>query len=178
MTAGPGSVDEAARACVDQAARVGIWRVAENEAGRSRVLDPAVLEDVDRGAECLHEGKVTFETKLKSQKAVNLQRDPRITVMVEDGKTYDQLRGVAIEGTAEIVPQEDPRWWAVGVDIWERYQGPYTDEVKPFVEMMMNKRVAVIVTPERVRSWDHRKLGLDPMPLAGTTAEFLSPDGR
>jgi len=24
--------------------------------------------------------------------------------------------------------------------------------------------------PERTRSWDHRKLGLDPIPLGGTTA--------
>jgi hypothetical protein len=25
----------------------------------------------------------------------------------------------------------------------------------------------------RVRSWDHRKLGLDPIELGGSTAEFL-----
>ena len=51
--------------------------------------------------------------------------------------------------------------------------GPYTDEMKPFVEQMMNKRVAVRIRPERVRSWDHRKLGLPAMPLGGTTAEYL-----
>ena len=37
----------------------------------------------------------------------------------------------------------------------------------------MNKRAAVRVEPTRVRSWDHRKLGMDAMPLAGSTAEFL-----
>jgi hypothetical protein len=42
-----------------------------------------------------------------------------------------------------------------------------------FVEVMLNKRVAVRVDPERVRSWDHHKLGMDPTPLGGTTAEFL-----
>lgn len=79
------------------------------------------------------------------------------------------LRGVSLEGRAEIV--EDPEaLWAVGVNVWERYHGPYTHELKPFVEVMLNKRVAVRFDVARTRSWDHRKLGLDPMPLGGTTA--------
>ncbi len=118
------------------------------------------------------DGDIWFETKARSQKAVNLRRDPRITVSVEDGLTYDSLRGVAIEGTAEIV--EDPdAIWAVGVGVWERYNGPYSEEVKPLVEFMLNKRVAVRVSASRVRSWDHRKLGMDPLPVAGSTAEFI-----
>jgi PPOX class probable F420-dependent enzyme len=115
------------------------------------------------------DGTIWFETKSRSQKAVNLRRDDRITVMIEDGLTYDSLRGVSLEGRAEIV--EDPdALWEVGVSVWERYNGPYTDEVKPFVEVMLHKRVAVRVDVERVRSWDHRKLGMDPMPVGGTTA--------
>ncbi|MFD4292656.1 PPOX class F420-dependent oxidoreductase [Rhodococcus sp. NPDC058505] len=118
------------------------------------------------------DGEVWFETKAKSQKAVNLRRDNRITVMIEDGHTYDTLRGVSFEGTAEIV--EDPdALWSVGVSIWERYTGPYRKDVDPAIEMMLNKRVAVRVKPDRVRSWDHRKLGLPSMPLGGSTAEFL-----
>lgn len=118
------------------------------------------------------DGKIWFETKARSQKVQNIRRDGRITCMLEDGWTYDTLRGVSIEGRAVIV--EDPdALWAVGVSVWERYNGPYSDEVKPFVELMLNKRVAVRVDAERVRSWDHTKLGLDPMPLGGTTAEFL-----
>ncbi|MBX3313019.1 MAG: PPOX class F420-dependent oxidoreductase [Actinobacteria bacterium] len=118
------------------------------------------------------DGEIWFETKAKSQKAVNLGRDPRVTCLVEDGRTYDQLRGVAVEGRAEVVDDPDALW-AVGVDIWERYNGPYTEDLKPFVELMLNKRVAVRVVPERVRSWDHQKLGMDPIPLGGTTAEPL-----
>ena len=118
------------------------------------------------------DGGVWFETKAKSQKAVNLRRDPRVTLLVEDGRTYDRLRGVSIEGTAEVV--EDPdALWTVGVQIWERYNGPYSEEVRPLVEFMLHKRVAVRVRAERVRSWDHQKLGLDPIPLGGTTAEPL-----
>ena len=62
----------------------------------------------------------------------------------------------------------------VGVSVWERYTGPYSDEMKPFVDQMMHKRVAVRVVPSRVRSWDHRKLGLDPMPVAGSTAAAVT----
>lgn len=116
------------------------------------------------------DGEIWFETKAKSQKAVNLRRDPRVTCLVEDGLTYDRLRGVSIEGRAEIVDDADALW-RVGVDIWERYNGPYSEEVRPLVEFMLNKRVAIRVRTDRVRSWDHRKLGMDPIPLGGTTAE-------
>ena len=118
------------------------------------------------------DGDIWVETKARSQKAVNIRRDPRVTVLIEDGESYDTLRGVSFEGTAEIV--EDPEaLWAVGVSVWERYNGPYTEEMKPLVEFMLHKRVAVRIAVERTRSWDHRKLGMDPIPLGGTTAAFL-----
>lgn len=117
----------------------------------------------------LLDGVIWFETKAKAQKAVNIGRDPRVTILLEDGLTYDTLRGVSFEGTAEIVDDPDALW-AVGVSIWERYNGPYSEEVKPLVEFMLNKRIAVRVDVARTRSWDHRKLGLDPIPLGGTTA--------
>ena len=122
----------------------------------------------------LLDGKIYFETKAKSQKAVNLRRDPKISVMVEAGDTYDQLRGVAVEGTAHLIEDtEDPEYWAAAVSVFERYNGPYNDEMKPFVEIMMNKRIVVRVDPERTRSWDHRKITPNPMPLGGSTAEFI-----
>jgi len=115
------------------------------------------------------DGQIWFETKTRSQKAVNLRRDARITCLVEDGLTYDTLRGVSIEGRGVIV--EDPdALFRVGVNVWERYTGPYTEEAKPLVEFMIQKRIAVRVEVDRVRSWDHRKLGMDPVPVGGSTA--------
>lgn len=115
------------------------------------------------------DGEIWVETKVKSQKVVNIRRNPRVSFMIEDGMTYDSLRGVSFEGTAEI--HDDPDTiFAVGVSVWERYNGPYIEELKPAVDMMMNKRVAVRIAANRVRSWDHRKLGLPEMPVAGTTA--------
>jgi len=103
------------------------------------------------------EGCVAIETKTKSQKVRNLRRDPRMTCMVEEGDRYEDLRGVELVGTAEIV-EEPERMWEMGVNLFERYQGTYTEEMRPFVEALLHKRVAVRVRAERVRSWDHRKL--------------------
>ncbi len=121
------------------------------------------------------DGDICFETKAKSQKAVNLRRDPRISVLAEDGDVYDELRGVEIEGTAEI--SEDPDLqWRLAVAVWERYHGPFTEEVRPLVEASTRKRVLVRVRAERTRSWDHRKLGLpSTKAAAGTT---VSAPGR
>lgn len=117
----------------------------------------------------LVDGEVWFETKAKSQKVQNLRRDPRVTVLCEDGLTYDALRGVSVEGRAEIVDDADSLW-QVGVSMFERYTGPYSEQMRPIVEAMLHNRVAVRVVPERTRSWDHRKLGLPPMAVGGTTA--------
>ena len=58
------------------------------------------------------DGEIWLETKAKSQKAVNLKRDPRVSFLIEDGDTYDTLRGVSFEGVAEIV--DDPEVSAPG----------------------------------------------------------------
>lgn len=118
------------------------------------------------------DGVIWIETKGRSQKAVNIRRDERVTVSIEDGLTYDKLRGVSIEGRGVIVEDPDDLW-KVGVSVWERYSGEYTEEVKPLVEFMLHKRVAVKIEVDRIRSWDHRKLGLDAIPLDGSTAPYL-----
>ena len=56
------------------------------------------------------DGCVTVETKAKSQKVRNLRRDPRLTLLFEDGDTYEELRGVELVGKAEIVEDPDKLW--------------------------------------------------------------------
>ncbi|MEP7737800.1 TIGR03618 family F420-dependent PPOX class oxidoreductase [Nocardioides sp. 31GB23] len=115
------------------------------------------------------DGHVYLETKVKSQKVVNLRRDPRMSFLVENGHTYDQLRGVALEGTG-VVLEDEQLVWDVCVNVFERYNAPYTEEMRPFVEVMARNRVVVRLDADRVRSWDHRKLGLPAMDLGGSTA--------
>ena len=115
------------------------------------------------------DGHVYLETKAKSQKVVNLRRDPRMSFLVENGHTYDQLRGVALEGNG-VVLEDEQLVWDVCVNVFERYNAPYTEEMRPFVEVMARNRVVVRLDADRVRSWDHRKLGLPAMDLGGSTA--------
>ena len=105
------------------------------------------------------DGAIAIETKAKAQKAINLGRDTRITLLFETGDYYEELRGVELVGHAELV--EDPeKMWELGVNLFERYYGAYTEELRPFVETMLNKRIVAKINIERTVSWDHRKLGM------------------
>ena len=53
--------------------------------------------------------------------------------------------------------------WELGVSVFERYNAPYTEELKPFVEAMLHKRVVVKLKVDKTVTWDHRKLGLPGM---------------
>lgn len=119
------------------------------------------------------DGHVWLETKPKSQKVVNLRRDPRMSFMVEAGHTYDQLRGVALEGDGVVV-DDATLLERVCLQVFERYQGPYTEDLRPFLDVMMHNRVVVRLDVARTRSWDHRKLGLPAMELGGSTAASVT----
>ncbi|MEX1195410.1 MAG: TIGR03618 family F420-dependent PPOX class oxidoreductase [Dehalococcoidia bacterium] len=105
------------------------------------------------------DGAPCFWTFAKSQKVVNLRRDPHITCMVEDGKAYNELRGVELIATATMTEDED-EVLKFGIAEFERYQGIKVGEATlPAVQNMARKRVVVRIEVERVVSWDHRKLG-------------------
>jgi PPOX class probable F420-dependent enzyme len=103
------------------------------------------------------DGRIAFWTYGKSQKALNLRRDPRISCLLEAGDRYGDLRGVSITGRAEIAEDYDTVF-AVGAAVYARYQGDMTHESRKGVEHEARKRIAVFVIPEKVASWDHRKL--------------------
>jgi hypothetical protein len=62
--------------------------------------------------------------------------------------------------------------------LYERYTGPVTEETWPNVRQLMRNRVVVRIVPSRVRSWDHRKLGMPAMDAAGSTAPLIAADHR
>ena len=105
----------------------------------------------------LVDGAVTFWTYTSSQKIVNLRRDPRITVMAEDGDAYFDLRGVQIAGRAHLAA--DPALvTAFGERLYERHLGPLDETGRAYVARSAAKRTRVTVESLRVVSWDHRRL--------------------
>jgi nitroimidazol reductase NimA-like FMN-containing flavoprotein (pyridoxamine 5'-phosphate oxidase superfamily) len=103
-------------------------------------------------------GKLIFETYAKAQKTLNLRRDPRIGAIVEAGTVYEELRGVSIQGRAEIVDTE-PLISQLCEILLRRNTPMPEDMLKHAVARVAAKRVAVIIHPEKIMSWDHRKLG-------------------
>jgi PPOX class probable F420-dependent enzyme len=106
----------------------------------------------------VHDGLWLFETYGKSQKVVNLRRDPRIAVLCEQGTTYDQLRGVSVQGRAEIVDAGDRLIELMKVIVARNHLGVGEENVARIAAQMAEKRVVVAVHQEKVISWDHRKL--------------------
>jgi len=105
------------------------------------------------------DGRLAFQTFTKSQKVRNLQRDPRLTVLVEAGEQYDELRGVEIVGCARVT--DDPAVVvAVARSVARRYFSARDDEELDAVATgLARKRSAVVIEPARQVTWDHTKLG-------------------
>lgn len=110
------------------------------------------------------DGVVHTWTYRTSQKAQNLSRDPRATLLAEDGTTYEELRGVMLTADVELI--DDPEHvQAVGMEIALRYAGGASTDpevrqgLEEFTRSQATKRVAHRFPPASVTSWDHRKLG-------------------
>lgn len=103
---------------------------------------------------------VNLATYASSQKVKNIERDPRVTLLVESGTKYSELRGVMIEGHAAISTNTE-RTVATMIEANAVTGSPLPDidqipdDVK---QRMAGKRVLVSVKPERMVSWDHGKL--------------------
>jgi len=106
------------------------------------------------------DGELTFWTFAKSQKVVNLRRDPKMTGLIESGESYNELKGIELVGTGEIV-EEYEKVLAIGKAVAVRYNGEaaLSDAALPFIEAQAHKRLGVIFRIERAVTWDHTKLG-------------------
>jgi PPOX class probable F420-dependent enzyme len=104
------------------------------------------------------DGTVAMTTFAKSQKAVNLRRDPRCALLLESGREYQELKGLLIRGRATLASDLDRVIEVLG-RIHEKYNRGQPGEVRDALLGQARKRVVIAVRPERVSSWDHRKLG-------------------
>jgi PPOX class probable F420-dependent enzyme len=109
----------------------------------------------------VRDGEIWVWTYAKSQKARNLERDPRATLLIETGHEYTELRGIQIEAVAELI--RDPERV---VDYAKEMTIRYAEGIESVegdaaaaLEAQAPKRVAIRFEAKRTATWDHRKLG-------------------
>jgi PPOX class probable F420-dependent enzyme len=92
----------------------------------------------------------------KAQKVLNIRRNPKVALMAETGDNYAELRGVMIRGECEIIEGADAVREVFAAMAEAR--GIRTERPRGSADSAP-KRVVLKITPEKVTSWDHRKLG-------------------
>lgn len=124
-------LDESARAFLDGEPEFAVIATIQPD-GRPQQTPVWIKREGDQ---------VLFSTTRGRRKELNLQRDPRVGVLVlprDDPYSYLEIRG-----TATI---EDDPGGALIEELSQRYTG------KPWTEPTPAERVVVRITPERVRA--------------------------
>ena len=93
----------------------------------------------------------------KAQKVVNIRRNPKVALMIESGSAYAELRGVMVRGHCEIIEGAEAVTAAFAGD--GRGAGGATASRPSGSADSAPKRVVLKIIPEKITSWDHRKLG-------------------
>jgi PPOX class probable F420-dependent enzyme len=109
------------------------------------------------------DGAVVMTTFTKSQKIRNIERDPRVALLVESGgAVYGSLKGVVLYGKAELIRDTEQVvdiLTRVSTKTLEDPDDKTRDGVRNAVRGTAPKRTGIRIRPERVVSWDHSKLG-------------------
>jgi PPOX class probable F420-dependent enzyme len=108
------------------------------------------------------DGAIVMTTFTKSQKILNIQRNPIVSLLAEDGHEYDQLRAVVYTAKAELVEGVGPVADILMAISTRNGTNPVDIDPKDLragIEQRAEKRSGIRVRPDKVVSWDHRKLG-------------------
>jgi PPOX class probable F420-dependent enzyme len=105
------------------------------------------------------DGTIWMTTFAKSQKTKNVERDPRVTLLIESGRSYSELKGLMITATVEIIRDIERV-----LDMLERVNVKYNGlepsaELRAALRGQASKRVLLKFKTLKVASWDHAKLG-------------------
>jgi general stress protein 26 len=109
------------------------------------------------------DGTVVMTTFTKSQKIKNIERDPKVSLLAEAGTVYSELRGVVLYGQATLVREPE----AI-LDILAKVSAKAAqdaggtsdpDQLRSALMATVPKRTGIHIRPEKIVSWDHRKLG-------------------
>jgi nitroimidazol reductase NimA-like FMN-containing flavoprotein (pyridoxamine 5'-phosphate oxidase superfamily) len=104
------------------------------------------------------DGRPHMHTYKRSQKVINVGRDPRGSILVEDGTAYDELRGVFVRGRFEVLDDQE-LCYRIGILSAKKYNGADEEQAGDAIRYAVRKRVALVFHPEKYSSWDHRKIG-------------------
>jgi len=94
---------------------------------------------------------------VRSQRWSDLQRDNRVSVIVDAGAPFTELRGVELRGAAEVVG-EVPRTGAPVPEL-ETPEQLFADKYAGGRVHHDGRHAWVRVTPTKIVSWDFRKMG-------------------
>jgi PPOX class probable F420-dependent enzyme len=92
-----------------------------------------------------------------SQRWTDLQRDPRVSVIVDAGTDFMELRGVEVRGVAETVG-EVPRTGAPVPEL-DTPEQLFADKYAGGQMRHDGRHAWLRVTPRKIVSWDFRKMG-------------------
>lgn len=105
-----------------------------------------------------HDETIWLYSITSSQRFRDVQRDPRVAIVVDDGHAYEELRGVEISGTARVVGEVprtgvavDPRLVPVEDGYAAKYQGRPTLRYD-------GRHAWLTVDIDKIVSWDFRKM--------------------
>jgi PPOX class probable F420-dependent enzyme len=122
-------------------------------------LDPGGQIDLVPMSYLFWGGRLALWTDPASRKVRNLRRDPQVACLVEAGERFEDFRAVQLRGKAELIEDVDSSRQA-GELLFARYgREPLTEEARSAAAALAPARVVVVIHPDRVVSWDHRKLG-------------------
>jgi PPOX class probable F420-dependent enzyme len=101
----------------------------------------------------VEDGAFYMTSYAKAQKVVNIRRNPHVGLMIETGAGYAELRGVMVRGTCEIIEDVE-----IVRQVMNHRRGNPQSGRRGALDSAP-KRVVLKVTPHKIASWDHTKLG-------------------
>lgn len=99
----------------------------------------------------------------RGQKTLNIQRNPKVSCLVEEGDRWRDLKAVMIRGRAEEVtdPAEQARFQKQNQKKYERFREPESNMPKASQAHYSTPWIIFKIIPEkRSATWDNKKIKL------------------
>jgi PPOX class probable F420-dependent enzyme len=102
------------------------------------------------------DGAIYMTSYAKAQKVLNVRRNPKVAVMIETGQQYAEFHAVMVRGRCEVIEDRalvEETMRGIAAKRSEKQSTPSG------AGSSAPKRVVLKIVPEKLTSWDHRKLG-------------------